>query len=190
VIWPTFAEGVEAIVLPCSWTLLVPAVVAVGVALGRRMVVVGTIGGLVLGLMTRAAGIGLPVPLEGPVAGVLLGAGLLLICRSQRWAGAGGSITGVAAASMWQPCVGARLGSILSLASPLEAASQMIPYALGVTIPVVAVGLMAEFVPRTSTGWVSRIAAILGVVLVLVVVTGWHHPVVGILARWSVGLAS
>jgi cytochrome c biogenesis protein CcdA len=191
VIASTFAEGVASIALPCSWILLLPAGFAVIGARGRRSVVAGVCGGVVVGLMIRATGSALPAALAGVVAGVALGGGFSLVTRTP-WAWLGGAVVGLAAASVWQPCVGAHLGDILSTGSiePLAGSISMLPYALGISLPVPAVGFAAELLPANLGKWLARGVMVGGALMAVGVAVGWHVPVVGFLARWSARLVS
>ena len=186
-IFDSFAEGVAATVLPCSWVLLsLPAlpVIATG---GRRAVVAGALFGATFGLMLRTGGFAAVPPGWGPVAGLAYGAAVLVAVRAPGAAPMGALCAGMLGAGLWQPCVGAELGAILGtgVERPVLAAAQMVPYAAGTLLAIPALGFATEMLPHVGRRRAGRAASILAAILVVVVALGLHEPAIGMLAEIS-----
>jgi cytochrome c biogenesis protein CcdA len=184
--WQIFAEGVTSIVLPCSWILLVPPILVVLSTAGDRSVAAGASGGVVLALMARAAGGAIPGDVVGLIAGPTLLLGVVLAARtSLRWPG--GALVALAGGMLWQPCVGPQLGAILGLtaADQLAASLRMIPFAVGIVLPVAAAGFTIELAPDVAQRRIAVIGSVSALVAAVAIFAGLHAPVVGIFARWS-----
>ena len=103
-----------------------------------------------------------------------------------------GAITGGVAlvvTQWWRPCVGEQLGSILTHA-PARPVSQLLPtigFMLGISVPLVAIGLVrAVWPPAPPTA--ARLGSVgcgLAVVLGASVLAGRHGEIVSRLFAWS-----
>lgn len=187
-----FGEGVVSAALPCSWVLLVPTVLAVLAGLGARKVAGGALAGATVGLMLRAAGVAAMPTGFGIVAGFLLAVAMFATTRTGQLAPAGALVVGLVSASVWQPCVGEQLGTVLNTGvdRPFSAALAMVPYALGTLLALPATAFLAELANDAGRRRLRRLAIALGIVLAFGLATGLHEPVIGGLARWSTSLAS
>lgn len=175
-------EGVAQALLPCSWTLLLPAF-AVGLGT-RRPAVLGTFAGVVA-IAIWAAVAGWLVPPVW-VAGVAFLLGGLFWWR-MRATVAPVALVGLGAAWSWQPCVGPELGTALTTAQhdPLAALGGLAAFVLG----VVAVGLAAGvLVGRWSGTRLERAGAVLSGLVGITMVIGVYPKIASTLAQWSTAL--
>jgi hypothetical protein len=179
----SFGEGVTQGLLPCSWTLLLPAI-ALGMATRKAAVLGAFAGSLVLTAWISAAGwIVPPVWLAG--VALLIG-GLLWWRLGPTYLPA--AIVGIGAASAWQPCVGPELGEALTTAQrdPLAALGGLAMFLLGVIVVGVAVGLGASALVSRWTGrTLDKAGAVVSIVLGLTMVLGIYPKIASTLARWS-----
>lgn len=105
---------------------------------------------------------------------------------------AGSFVMGVAFSFGWTPCVGPVLGSILALAaeqgSALVGAGLLLAYALGLSVPFVAIalasGVALDYV-RKLTRWLPTVQRVGGVVIALMGVWLVFSQVSGLVARQS-----
>ncbi len=193
-------EGLRSVVLPCSLAVLVPGLVVVMVA-GRSAV--GAVAGYVAGLLVVSwvrfggrFGLGYGTP------ALVLAALILLAAVALVWSGSGGggsrgpvmvggAAIGGVAAWLWRPCVGLRLGSVLSsigvdpwgnlVPLTLFVAGLMVPLVVLVALPVAWPRLTAV---RDSTV-VGRIGVVGAVVLAGALAVGLYDDVVVVLFRVS-----
>lgn len=182
-----FAEGVVSTALPCSWALLAPSVLAVAAGRARIGVIGAVAAGVMTGMIVRAAGFA-SIPADpGVLAGLALGAAILVARRTGPLAPIGGMVAGLISAAIWQPCVGPDLAAILNSAvdRPLEAAIGMVPYALGAILVIPAAGFGLQLLPARARRRAAQVGAALGLTVALGVATGLAGPVVGTLVRWS-----
>lgn len=201
-----FAEAVRATAQPCSFLLVVPAIVAILLARVRRealaAVLVATVAGGWWFAANRFVLNGWWLRASAVVVVVLIGVSLALSLASperraglpgnhaDRWAQAGiaGTI-GLVATQWWRPCVGAELGAILTDAPDglLGELPGMTAYMLGAMSPLVVIVLAARVVQPTERAVdVAAIAAgVVGVVIAGAIVFGRHDDVVVTLTRWT-----
>lgn len=194
----TFLEGVDAVRLPCTLAVLVPATVVVLVA-GRRGVVAvaGFLVGATLVAWTRFTGAWFDEP--GTAASIGLGAVFAVAIAAIHLAGArrpevvGPSAVAVGGitAWLWRPCVGARLGDILNNA-PDSPASELLPtlaYLLGAASVAVVVAAAPIASPRLQVirdhRSTTRLATLVGLSLGLAIAAGVYDDLVAELLRRS-----
>jgi cytochrome c biogenesis protein CcdA len=177
-----FGEGVAQALLPCSWTLLVPAFL-LGLAT-RRPIVLGTYAGAtVLTIWFAVAGWLVP-PFW--VAGTAFLVGGILWWRLGATV-APATIVALGAAWAWQPCVGPELGAALTAAQrdPVAALGGLAAFVVG----VLAVGFVAGLaVRRWSADRLDRVGAIVVALLGLTMVIGIYPRIASTFARWSTSL--
>lgn len=185
-------EALRSGLLPCSYSILLPALVLLGLRQqGERGVVLGLfyLATVLLAWLPLA---GVDLMLDHRLGGaVILGAGLALTASRFRAGAGGAALVGAFAGATWLPCVGRELGSVLTrgLAEPSSAVLPMALYLAGVMVPSALIYLLAakdagfrNFLarPRVKTGF-KVVAALLPVA----VVTGGYDRLVGELARLS-----
>jgi len=132
-----FGEAIRSAFLPCSFALLIPAVVVT--ALSRSSTLLATVGVYLTAasLLAWLPFIRVTTPLDHNLGGAIaLGAGLTIFLKT-RGLGASlgaGALLGAFAGSTWLPCVGAEFGGILNsgLEQPSSALIPMLIYVLGV----------------------------------------------------------
>lgn len=177
-----FVEGATQALLPCSWTLLIPAF-AIGLAT-RRSQILGTFAGVaVMAIWVAVAGWLLP-PLW--IAGIAFLAGGVLWWRYGATTASAAAVA-LGAAWSWQPCVGPELGAALTTAQhePLAALGGLAAFVVG----VVAVGMAAGvLVRRWAGGRLDRVGAVIAGLLGAAMVIGIYPDVASTFARWSVAL--
>lgn len=195
-----FVEGVRSIVQVCHLVILAPVALTVVAARGRWQAVVGAVSGVVLGGWIFVAGWITFSDAMLRLSAVLLIAGVVALGAPRLFGrnevihspvGIGAIAFGVAmlVTQWWRPCVGEELGSILTNA-PDTPWSELLPtigFMLGVSLPVIAVGLAyAAWSPRqitaTRLGWIG---CGLTVVLGVSVIAGQHGEIVSRLFEWS-----
>lgn len=200
-----FLEGIDAVRLPCTLAVLVPAVALV-LAAGRRAGIAlvgfvlaaavvawarfggrwfddpGTLTSLGLGVVSAALFIGLWWN-TGDERGAR-------IDQAQLAAGAG-LVVGATTAWLWQPCVGPRLGAIINGAPDdgLTALPPTLAYLAGATIVATALTLAPVALPRATVvrdhPITSRIGAGLGVAIGLTIAISRYDDIVAELLRHS-----
>ena len=189
-----FGEAIRSAFLPCSFALLIPAVVVT--ALSRSSTRLATVGVYLTAasLLAWLPFIRVTTPLDHNLGGAIaLGAGLTIFLKT-RGLGASlgaGALLGAFAGSTWIPCVGAEFGGILNsgLEQPSSALIPMLIYVLGVLMPIGVIIALLEFVPaarrlieRHAVRWTAvGIGAALGVV----VLVGAYPTLLSELARRS-----
>ena len=179
-------EGIAQSLLPCSWTLLLPAV-TLGLAT-RRVAVLGTFAvAAVLTAWIAVAGWVIP-PLW--LAGVALLVGGLLWWRLGPGSGAAAMI-GVGSAWAWQPCVGPELGEALTTAQsdPWSAFGGLAMFLLGVVGVGLGIGVAGGFLlDRLGKEPLTKAGAFVVAVLGLTMVVGLYPKIASTLAQWSTAL--
>ncbi len=177
-------EGFFQSPLPCSWPVLLSAIV-IGIARPSARVAAIFAVALILAAWTTAAG--------WLVAPLWL-AGLALLLGGLSWWRWGINLVGAiaigfGAAWSWQPCVGEALGRVLNLAQlePLGAIGGIGAFLLG----VIAVG----FAVGSAVGWAlryrrraDRFGAAFVSIFGLAVLVGLYPRIASLLARWSFSL--
>lgn len=185
-------EAFRSGLLPCSWSILLLALLLLGLRKqGER--------GEVLGLFYLATVLLAWLPLAGVNlmldhrlgGAAALAAGLALTAGRFRAGVGGAALVGAFAGATWVPCVGPELGSVLTrgLAEPSTAVLPLALYLAGVMVPSALIYLLAAKDagfqrllerPRIRIGF-KVVAALLPVA----VATGVHGRLVGELARLS-----
>ncbi len=185
-------EALRSALLPCSYSILLMALVLLGLRRrGERAEVLGLfyLGTVLLAWLPLA---GVNLMLDHRLGGAaVLAAGLALTAGRFR-AGSGGAVlVGAFAGATWVPCVGPQLGSVLTsgLAEPVGAVLPMALYLAGVMVPSALIYLwaakdagFANFLerPRVKTGF-----KVVAVLIPVAVATGAYDRLVGELARLS-----
>lgn len=180
---PAFLEGLAQSGLPCSWVVLVPAIL-LGVSTRRVGPVAVFAGSVVILTWTAVAGW-----LSPPV----WVAGLALLTGAFTWWRWGPGVPqattiGAGAAWAWQPCVGEELGKALNLAQqdPLGALPGLAAFMIGVMLVGLVVGeairlLLVRRRVATPRWIMSGVIGALG----LLMVSGLYARVASTMARWS-----
>ena len=195
-----FAEGVRSIVQVCHLVILAPVALTVVAARSRWESVAGAVTGVVFGGWIFATGwitfsdTALRVSAVVLIVSVVvLGAprpfGRDEVVRSPAAIGAITAGVALVVTQWWRPCVGEQLGSILTHA-PARPVSQLLPtigFMLGISVPLVAIGLVrAVWPPAPPTA--ARLGSVgcgLAVVLGASVLAGRHGEIVSRLFAWS-----
>ncbi|MGD2101598.1 MAG: hypothetical protein PVG83_05125 [Acidimicrobiia bacterium] len=180
---PALLEGLAQAFLPCSWVILVPALL-VAVSTSRHLLLAGFAGSVILFVWTAVAGwLAPPVWVAGGtllMAAVVwwrLGAGVLQVAT-----------VGAGAAWAWQPCVGAELGRALNLAQqdPLAALPGLAAFLLGVVVVGAGIGwLIRMLLERVGRSVPRQLGPMVIGALGLLMVSGLYARVASVLARWS-----
>ena len=195
-----FAEGVRSIVQVCHLVILAPVALTVVAARSRWESVAGAVTGVVFGGWIFATGWITFSDTALRVSAVVLIVSVVVLGAPRpfgrdevvRSPAAIGAITGGVAlvvTQWWRPCVGEQLGSILTHA-PARPVSQLLPTIgsmLGISVPLVAIGLVrAVWPPAPPTA--ARLGSVgcgLAVVLGASVLAGRHGEIVSRLFAWS-----
>lgn len=183
---PALWEGITQSLLPCSWTILLPAI-ALGIESRRWRVFIVFSVSVVLAAWAAVAGWFVAAVW---VAGAMLLGGALLWWRRGVNALVA-AVIGIGSAWAWRPCVGAELGNALTTAQtdPLAALPGLAMFLLGVVGVGVAVGVgvgvaMERLKRRPPTRAGAVVAGIYGLTMVL----GIYPRLASELARWSTEL--
>lgn len=190
-----FVEAVTDLALPCSLTLLVPGVAA---SLSTRShplaVALSTYGAVtVVGWLRLTEQI--PARLGTWVA---LAVGVLVLISFGSLFGSStrlgqrvtaGAVIGVAAASIWTPCVGEELGTILNR-GPDDPLGVLLPFAAfvaGISLVSIAVALARVVFqpPERLSSILSVVATSVGAAFALLLASGLYTDVVAQLVFWS-----
>lgn len=183
---PAFWEGITQSLLPCSWTILLPAI-ALGLAT-RRLAVFGSFAAAVV-LAAWAAVAGWMVVAVWVAGAVLLGGAILWWRLGPKPIVAG--VVGVGSAWAWRPCVGPELGDALTTAQtdPIAAFPGLALFLCGVVVVGVGFGLVlrlaAERIGKRSP---DRAGAFVAGVYGLTMVFGVYPSLASEMARWSTQL--
>ncbi|MGB8360970.1 MAG: hypothetical protein WCE80_06175 [Acidimicrobiia bacterium] len=183
---PAFLEGLAQSVLPCSWLILLSALL-VGMTTGRPTRIAAYAVSMV-GFIWLAVSGWLSPPVW--LAGLFL---LVAALAWWRW-GAGvaqTALVGVGVAWAWQPCVGKELGRALNLAQhdPVGALPGLAAFLIGVMSVGLIVGAAVRLVLSRRGPEVPRwLAPIALGALGLLMVTGLYGSVASTLARWSTSI--
>lgn len=181
-----FGEGIAQSLLPCSWILLLPAIV---LGLGTRQAAVF---GAFAGAVVLAAWIAVAGWFVAPVwlAGAVLLAGGLLWWRFGATYGPT-VLVGMGSAWAWQPCVGPELGEALTTAQydPVAALGGLAVFLLGVLVVGLGIGMAGGVVlDRFGKGASAKIGAVVIGALGLIMIFGLYPAIASELARWSTTL--
>ncbi len=194
----TFLEGIDAVRLPCTLAVLVPAIIVI-VAAGRRSPV--AYAGFVLGATTIAWARFSDNWIADPNTIASIGLGLVFagaVVTAWRWGHPRPEVVGPAALVaggittwLWQPCVGQRLGDILNNAANDPAAEilPMLAYVLGTTL--IAFGLVVlptawpRLVDARDHRWVRGSAVGGGLLIGATIAVGAYDDLVAELLRRS-----
>ncbi len=147
-------EGFETALFPCSLVLLAPGVAA---AVTARQESAAALTGyvttvIVVGWLRFSGQIGdIGIPIVAMA--FALAAALLvvpLIRRINLVSAAGGGVAGVAAAALWEPCVGAEFGGLLSdlTGRGVVGVFLMGVYLVGIMAPLAIVGAVLHLIPN------------------------------------------
>ena len=192
----TFLEGVGAIGVACTLVMLVPAVALVLVARRARLTVALVyVMGTALLTWARAAG-HWDAELSGaavPVAAVLAAAVFVLAFRAKGplslLATGAGAVAGALAGWLWRPCVGPKLGEILSNtdAEAARTLGLMLVYMLGALLPALLLAVLPHALPATKRFLdrlpVAAAGGAVGAAYAVTLATGRYDDLVGELYR-------
>jgi len=194
-------EALRASLQPCSYSLLILALVVLGLRSSQARFPTGAIFYVSTTLFAWVPFLGVNPLLDGRLFGTIgLAAGLLLAGWPTRdpgsvrsnWLGwAGVFLVGAFAGATWLPCVGEELGSILTAASrdPWSGLAGMALYLLGVMWPVFALAVLADLAPPISRAlegrWMTNVARVAALLLVLVVAGDVYPDLLSRLAQLS-----
>ncbi len=190
-----FAEAVRDLALPCSLTLVIPGVAASLSARSNPLAVAtSTFAGTAVVGWLRISG-QIPSSLTWWSS---MGVGILvLVAYGALFARAtrpgqrvtAGLVVGASAASIWTPCVGEQLGSILNRA-PEDAVGVALPFIAfiaGISIVAIAVALarVGFDPPESVSTFLSRIGVAMGLAIAVLIGSGLYSNVVAQLVTWS-----
>ncbi len=169
-----FIEGVSSALLPCSLTLAIPAL-AVALA-SRTESTAGLLGygAALLGsswlrFSDRSAEL-TPLTIAGLMAAGTVILVLPVIRRLDVISALGGLLVGVAAAALWEPCVGAAFGGLLDdlPSSGVLGLLRFSIYLIGVVTPMIGVGVVMHYLPDVVTLPLRPVMLVVGVVTLAV----------------------
>ncbi|MFZ0625937.1 MAG: hypothetical protein WAN34_05545 [Acidimicrobiia bacterium] len=180
---PALIEGVAQSPLPCSWVVLIPAVL-IGLSTSRVWVLVSFASSVALLAWTTVAG-WLVLPLWI--------AGLAIVIGAFGWwrygLGVGPAIAiGAGAAWAWQPCVGEELAKALNTAQldPWAALPSLAAFMIGVVVVGLAIGQLLRKILRKRFGHrLDQVGAAVVGIIGLTMIVGLYSPIASVLARWS-----
>lgn len=191
--WALVAEAGGAIVLPCSATIVVTAILVALLGRGRAWTTVGLVGGTIAGAVVAVTWGWVPPDV---VVGVALATGGGAVAWRSRATGtgrvvpaAGAALAGAAAGWLWQPCVGEQLGTVLNagVRDPWSAVVPLAAFVFVLVLPAVLVSVAARS-PRVR-GWLDGLPVATTTVLVvglgLAVTIGFGDDLTAALFRWS-----
>lgn len=189
------AEGVSSALLPCSLTVALPAL---AVALAARTESTSGLLGYAASLLgfswlrfsDRAEELD-----RFTIAGMIaVGAAVLVLPLIRRFdviSALGGFLVGIAAAALWEPCVGAEFGGLLN-DLPTRGGTGlalMALYTTGVMAPMIALGAAMHYLPEALTLPIRPAMLFVGVgsltILAVGVAAGYHDELLGELVRLS-----
>jgi cytochrome c biogenesis protein CcdA len=181
-----FAEGIAQSLLPCSWILLLPAIV---VGLGTRRAAV-------FGVFTGSVVLTAWIVVVGWFVASLWLAGAVLVAGGLLWWRFGATyvpaaLVGIGSAWAWQPCVGPELGDALTTAQhdPVAAIGGLAMFLLGVLVVGLGIGSAGGVVlERLGEGPSERAGAAVIGALGLTMVVGLYPAIASELAQWSTTL--
>ena len=190
-----FVEAVTDLALPCSLTLLVPGVAASlstrshSLAVAMSTYEAATIVGWLRLTEQIPARLGTWVSLAVGVL-VLISFGSLFASSTRTGQRVtAGAVIGVAAASIWTPCVGEELGTILNR-GPDDPLGVLLPFAAfvgGISLVSIAVALARVVfqLPERLSRALSVVATSVGAAFALLLASGLYTDVVAQLVFWS-----
>ncbi|MGD2060083.1 MAG: hypothetical protein PVF87_04395 [Acidimicrobiia bacterium] len=180
----SFFEGAAQSPLPCSWAILVPALLLAFSTRGIRVLVVYSATLVFFAWLVVA----------GWVVPQLWAAGLVLLAAALAWWRGGPGIVvaaaiGAGVAWAWRPCVGPALGDALNTAQrhPVAALPALAVFLLGVLAVGFAAGRLLRFLPSRGSAATRFPAGVVGLVGASMIV-GLYEPLASIFARWSTQL--
>lgn len=185
-------EALRSGLLPCSYSILVMALLLLGLRKqGERAEALGLfyLATVLLAWLPLA---GVDLMLDHRLGGsAVLGAGLALTASRFRAGAGGAALVGAFAGGTWLPCVGPELGSVLTrgLVEPSTAVLPLALYLAGVMVPSALIYLLVA----KGTGFRSFLARprvrigfqLVAALMPFAVVTGGYDRLVGELARLS-----
>ncbi len=197
-------EGLASAWLPCSSILLVPGGAAILAGGSRPLVALGGFAGSSLvTAWARFAERGGDWPVGISAVALIVGAVTLLASVVERArpdrspavdrlrTAAGGAMVGVAAAELWEPCVGAAFGSLLNDLPDrgVDGLFLLLAYGAGVLAPLLALGAASTLLPERLRERARPAVAVVGgavlATMALATAAGLHDEVVARLIRWS-----
>jgi len=188
------AEGIRSSLLPCSFSILLPALALVALRRSERAGVLWVYAGFtIVSVWLRAAGLSHVLAERGPTLLLALGGlGLAFVMGNRLTGLVSASLWGLFSGATWFPCVGEELGAVLTGApdAPVLSLARLAVYLMGVMVPIVATTAVLAYsstVRRVAdtriTAWAAR--GVLAAVALLVA-TNHYGSLLSTLARWSV----
>ena len=192
-------EALRAGLQPCSYSLLILAVVVLGLRAPRRLLPAFGVYFAATALFAWIPFVGVNPLLDGRFAGTVgLLAGLILagwhthVRTAPGWLGmAGVALVGAFAGATWLPCVGRELGTVLTAATrdPWPGLAGLVPYLLGTMWIALVAAIVADFAPPVrralETAPAINTFRVLGGLLVLAVAVDLYPLLLSNLARLS-----
>ncbi len=189
-------EGFETAFFPCSLVLLIPGLATAITARQESSAALTGYGAavLVVGWLRFSARIDdTPTVI---VAMAFAAAALLLIVplirRLNIVSATGGAIAGLAAASLWEPCVGAAFGSLLvDLPGGGPGSFVMMSlYLAGIVAPLAVLGAVLHVIPNPTLLPIRPVMMFAGgavfFIMAIATATGFVDSVIGQLVQWSI----
>ncbi len=161
------------------FVLLGTAAASVGIALRRYDFIIQRVGGLIILILgLEFAGI-LKIPFLAQTKQFTVPDWIKKLGEARAF------LIGIIFASVWTPCVGAVLGSILALAAvtgtAVRGASLLLVYSLGISVPFMIVSLTLASAPKYLSfinrhiGTIARVAGLILAVLGLLLLTNTYR---------------
>ena len=188
------AEAIRSAFLPCSFALLIPALVLIGISRAQERTPTLGVFAAAAALFAWLPFLDLPVLVDTNLGGAMALAAGMFVITTHRGLGPtllGGMLVGAFAGSTWIPCVGSEFGTILNrgVECPITALAPMTLYVIGVLVPAIVVLALIEFIPGVGT--LAEAPAVLwsaiavGVLLAGIVLFGRYTSLLSELARRS-----
>lgn len=189
-------EGFGAALLPCALALLVPGL---AVLLAARQESTPAVAGFAVATLA-ASWVFLSGRTERPslalvtltIAASIFALVLPFLRRIDIVSGVGGALAGAAFASLWAPCPGPQLATLIA-ELPTRSASGLAllaAYLVGLLAPLFFVTGVLHLIPSPMLFPVRPFMLVLGTsvlgILALLVAVGLHDDLIGRLATWSV----
>ena len=192
-------EALRAGLQPCSYSLLILALVVLGLRGARARLPALAVYYLSVSVFAWIPFMGVNPLLDGRLVGTIaLLAGLLMAGWHTHWEEApnwlgtvGVALVGAFAGATWLPCVGRELGTVLTAATrdPWPGVAGLALYLLGVMWVIVVVAAIADYTPRVrmvlATAGVLHGFRIVGAIIVLMVAIDFYSTLLSHLARVS-----
>ncbi len=190
-----FGEGLESAFFPCTLVLLVPGIaVTFASRYYSSLAIFGFTIGVVVAAWFRFSGRSGGLP-DVAIAILMLGAGLLFLRpiteRLELTSILAGTLIGISAADLWQPCTGEHFGQLLNELPDVGTSGivRLLVYTVGLLAPLFILGAGFYLLPDHIQERIERPLAYLGalslIAMAFATLIGIHEQVISQLFLWS-----